>query len=61
MTDADLYWQDRGLDALERQQAEAENRFACCGELKAAGHNPACRNFEEPTVPEVIDGQESLL
>jgi hypothetical protein len=56
-----LYEQDRGRDALDRQRAEAENRHVCCGELRAHGHHPLCRNYEELETPEHIDGQESLL
>lgn len=61
MTQRDRYADDRGPEALDRQVAEAENRFVCCGELRAQGHHPACPHYTETATPEHIEGQESLL
>jgi hypothetical protein len=59
--DEETYAREVGEPALERQRAEAAERLACCGEPKAEGHHPLCRNYVEPVSPEHIDGQESLL
>lgn len=61
MRDRDLYEQNRGADALDRQVAEAENRFVCCGELRVRGHHRQCRNYEEPIEAEHVDGQQDLF
>lgn len=58
--DADRYAREHGVDALDRQTAEAEHRFVCCGELRVNGHHPLCHKAE-PETAEVIEGQASLL
>lgn len=52
-----LYAEQLGEDALERQRREADQRLACCGELKSEGHHRECSLWKPPHV----DGQESLL
>jgi hypothetical protein len=59
--DRDAYAAAMGPEALDRQVADAENRYACCGELKCQGHHSMCRNYEHPETAELIEGQESLL
>lgn len=61
MSEVDRYASELGTEALERQLAETENRFVCCGELRVRGHNRGCHHYDEPDTPEVIDGQESLI
>lgn len=57
----DDYADEVGAAALARQRAEAELRLECCAELKTAGHHTMCRNYDEPTVPEVHPDQETLI
>jgi hypothetical protein len=57
----DDYADQVGADALARQEAEAEIRFDCCGELKASGHHQMCRKADDGDSYAVVDGQESLL
>lgn len=62
-TPADLYAEQLGADALERQARLARERYVCCGMVRTDGHHEHCpaRPKDEPTVPTVIPGQGSLL
>lgn len=55
------YERQLGADALERQRALAAELHRCCGEWKGGPHHEACKNYVEPEVSAVIDGQETLL
>lgn len=52
-----LYAQQLGEEALERQRREADRRLVCCGELKSEGHHRECPLWKPPH----IAGQGSLL
>lgn len=55
---AQRYEAEVSHDARVRQQEELRARFPCCGELRTAGHHPACSLRPKD---EVIAGQSTLI
>lgn len=56
-----LYEEKHGKEALERQKQAAKNYHWCCAEPIDGPHHELCSKFVPEDVPDVIEGQESLL
>lgn len=55
------YESEFGTEALERQKRLAKDYFTCCGRFKDDGHHEACsKRPDEPDLPALIEGQETL-
>lgn len=58
---AEEYEAQLGREARERQERLRKDHFPCCGEHKQDGHHRGCsKRPDEPDVPAVIPGQETL-
>lgn len=61
VTPEDMYAQQLGAEALERQRGERAERHPCCGERVDEGHHPMCSKRPPDEPPAHVDGQEALL
>lgn len=54
-----LYAEELGEQALERQKNAAKLFYWCCAESVQGPHHVVCKNYVEE--PVIVDGQETLL